>query len=459
MNFKIIYTNDIHSNFKRYAKISTVIKEYKNENVFILDAGDFVDFKSIEYQGTNGLAAIELLEEVNYDAITIGNNEMFKKIETLENMTTNSNVPFLSCNLLKDNNEEISEVKKSIIINKNELKLLIIGTSPCIKEFNKLLGFNTDDYIGAIKKEIDKQEGKYDVCLLLNHIGSEKDVELAKLINGIDIIISAHDHKLFDEPIIVNNTIITSTGSFGKNVGILDLENSNNKVILKSSKMVRIQDQHNDKNITRIINRNKEKAREKLSKPLYSINRELWHDVIEENPISNLIADALKDMFECDIGLINSGIVNGGIINPVVTELKILEICPSPLSPTFIELQGKDLLIALESSLDPDVCMDNGGGSGFRGKNLGRLHVSGASIKYNLNKIRSILINGEVINNEKWYKVATSDYLQRGTGYPSLGNNRNERYIAIQIKDLLREYTNKKHFVERAMDNRWKEIN
>lgn len=76
-----------------------------------------------------------------------------------------------------------------------------------------------------------------------------------------------------------------------------------------------------------------------------------------------------------------------------------------------------------------------------------------------MNKIRSILINGEVINNEKWYKVATSDYLQRGTGYPSLGNNRNERYIAIQIKDLLREYTNKKHFVERAMDNRWKEIN
>lgn len=458
MELKIIYTNDIHSSFENFAKISSLIKLYDKENILVLDAGDFIDFKSIEHQGTNGLAATELLQAAKYDAITIGNNEMFKTIETLEYITTNSSVPFLSCNLLRNNNEEIAGVKKSIIINKKGLRILVIGISPHIKEFNKLLGFNTIDYIEATKKEIKLFEGKYDICILLNHIGSQKDIDIAKMIGGINIIISAHDHKLFERPMNINNTIITSTGSLGENVGILNIEYIDNKVILKKSSMIKTKDLNSDKEIIKVVEKNKELAIKKLSKPLYSIEETLWHDVIEENPITNLIADGLKDIFDCDIGLINSGIVNGGITQKIVTEKKILELCPSPLNPTLIEIQGKNIVKALESSLDPAVCMEDGGGAGFRGKNLGRLHVSGAIIEYNLNRIKNVIINGKKIDNERWYKVATSDYLQRGTGYISLGENRNKKYLASQIKDVLREYANKNNFIENALVKRWVNI-
>lgn len=52
-------------------------------------------------QGTKGIAAIELLEAAGYDAITIGNNEMFNGVDTLEHMASKSTIPFISNNLMK----------------------------------------------------------------------------------------------------------------------------------------------------------------------------------------------------------------------------------------------------------------------------------------------------------------------------------------------------------------------
>ncbi|WP_062232274.1 hypothetical protein [Fictibacillus sp. FJAT-27399] len=53
-------------------------------------------------------------------------------------------------------------------------------------------------------------------------------------------------------------------------------------------------------------------------------------------------------------------------------------------------------------------------------------------------------------NLENWYTVATSDYLHRGSGYESLANNRNQTFLAEEIKDVIRIYASKKEFVERA---------
>jgi 2',3'-cyclic-nucleotide 2'-phosphodiesterase (5'-nucleotidase family) len=64
MKLRIIHTNDLHSNFDNFTRTATLIKEHKDENTIVLEAGDFADFKSIELQGTKGIAAVELLEAV-----------------------------------------------------------------------------------------------------------------------------------------------------------------------------------------------------------------------------------------------------------------------------------------------------------------------------------------------------------------------------------------------------------
>lgn len=458
MKLRIIHTNDLHSHFEAFAKVATVIKQLKSDHTIILDGGDFADFKSIELQGTRGIAAVELLKEVGYDALTIGNNEMFNGVDTLEHMASHSPVPFISNNLVRKELTEINGVVASTIIQKNGLRILITGSSPDMGVFNDGLGIHVQAYKEKIEQEIKRNQGQYDLCVLLSHIGTFADEVLAIEIPEIDVILSAHDHQLYNEAKIVEGTIMNSAGKYGEYVGFVDIEvMSDQRIILVHSATIPTNDSEVDERITAILKENKEKAIAALSRPLYNLNQPLWHDVIEENPITNLIADGLKDLMKCDIGLINSGIVNAGAFHELSNK-KLIEICPSPLNPTSFEVKGKDIKAALEQSLDAQVCLSDGKGPGFRGKFVGSLHISGAEIVHNGQSIESILINGQAMEDDVWYSVASSDYLQRGSGYPSLANNRNDRYMAEEIKDVIRMYANQSDFMEKSMVKRWKQV-
>ncbi|MFC4408875.1 bifunctional metallophosphatase/5'-nucleotidase [Chungangia koreensis] len=454
MRLKIIHTNDVHSNFEQFARAATVIKQQKDADSIVLDGGDFADFKSIELQGTKGMAALELLDYVGYDALTIGNNEMFNGVDTLQFMASNSPLPFISNNLLKKDRTELAGVVKSAILEKNGLRILITGSSPNLDVFNDGLGVHMLPFKESIKQEIKRNEGRYDLCILLSHIGTFEDVPLASEIPEIDVIISAHDHKLYPEAKIVDGTIMNSAGNYAEHVGIVELEISERGVELIHSETIATKDVAVDEGVLQILKENKVKAIEVLRQPLYQLSAPLWHDVIEENPITNLIVDGLRDMLGCDIGLMNSGIVNAGAFD-FISNKKLIEICPSPLNPTSFEVKGSDLREALEQSLDVQVCLAEGRGPGFRGRFTGRLHVSGAKVIHDGKTVREILVAGQPLDDENWYSVASSDYLQRGSGYPSLANNRNVVYRPEEIKDVIREYARHSEFVELAMVNRW----
>ena len=454
MKLSVIHTNDVHSHFENFAKATSLIKDYADEHTLVLDGGDFADFKSIELQGTQGIAAVKMLESAGYDAMTIGNNELFNGVDTLEHMAVHSSIPFISCNLLKANGESFNGVLRSTIVHKQGLRILITGASPDLQEFNDLMGFRIVDYIEGIREEIERQRGKYDICIVLNHVGTECDIELADSIDEIDLILSAHDHVLYDEAKVVNGTILNSAGMYGEHIGIVEMEVTNNSLLLLASRAISTAKAVEDEEIKGILLSSREEAIANLSKPLYSVSQTLWHDILEENPMTNLIADGLKDRFECDLGIINGGITNGGIVD-FVSNKKLIEICPSPLNPTYFEIQGKHLFAALESSLDSSVCMSDGRGPGFRGKYVGKLHVSGAIIHHDHKRILSITINNKVLEPEKWYRVASSDYLLRGSGYPDLANNRNFTYQPDEIKDVIREYAKEEAFVKNAYRKCW----
>lgn len=235
---------------------------------------------------------------------------------------------------------------------------------------------------------------------------------------------------------------------------MVDLEIRDEKVALLHSETISTADAAMDETVTSILKENKEKAVQVLSCPLYTIDQSLWHDVIEENPLTNLIADGLHDMLPSDFGLINSGIANAGIFDDI-SEKKLIDICPSPLNPTSFEIQGKFIREALEESLDDDICLADGKGPGFRGKFVGSLHVSGATIEHDGNRITNISVADQPLDDETWYTVATSDYLQRGSGYAPLTNNRNEKYRSEEIRDVIRTYAYKQEFIEKARTHRW----
>lgn len=453
MKFRILHTNDVHSRFENFSRAVTKIRELRDENTIFLDAGDFNDFMRLELQGTGGKAGVELLKRAHCDAIAVGNNETFQSLEVLEYMA-GLGLPFLSCNLKKLDGRDIENVRESVIIKRGGVRFLIIGLSPQLGEFFELSGLKTIDYKRAVEKETQKNKGNYDICILLSHIGIREDRDIAETIEEVDIIIDGHTHLLMKEPEYINNKIIHMSGCYGENLGILEFEYDGGIKAFKGEN-INIMNLDEDRELISSLNDSKEIALDRLGLPLYDIRRDMWHDVIEENPLTNLLADSLKHLLNTEIGIINSGILNGGIKRGAVSRKKILEICPSPLNPTYMEIKGKDIREAVEKSLYGDFCLQDGKGSGFRGRFLGRLHFSGIRVLYKDRWIREIFVNGERLEDERWYSIATSDYLQRGTGYSSLKNNRNVRYSPEYIRDTLMDYLSKDNFLEESYKNRW----
>jgi sulfur-oxidizing protein SoxB len=67
-----------------------------------------------------------------------------------------------------------------------------------------------------------------DAVILLSHNGMDVDLKLASRVTGIDIILGGHTHDAVPRPILVANagakTVVTSAGSNGKFLAVLDLD-------------------------------------------------------------------------------------------------------------------------------------------------------------------------------------------------------------------------------------------
>jgi 2',3'-cyclic-nucleotide 2'-phosphodiesterase (5'-nucleotidase family) len=282
---------------------------------------------------------------------------------------------------------------------------------------------------------------------------------IASKFPNIDVIIGGHSHTILDKPLVENRTIICQAGYFGEYLGELrlNLDDVTKKIQDFSGRIIPSQRYPQHPEIVRLLKNLAEQADKNMSRELYLVNRSLNHSLTKENAIGNLLADALKDLLKTEIGIINSGAIDRGLEKGVITKKLLHELSPSPLNPTHMELKGNDIKSALEKSLRRKYQLSDGRGAGFRGKNLGNIQVS-CNVHVKLespDRIKSVTVDGKPLDPERWYTVGTSDYLQRGTGYQELANNRNEWYRPEFLKDVLEQYLRIERFLESAFKQRF----
>jgi 2',3'-cyclic-nucleotide 2'-phosphodiesterase (5'-nucleotidase family) len=437
----IFHTNDVHSQFNRLASIQAYLLNHKKTTDILLDAGDFHDFKDIMITGTKGKAGKSILNHMEYDAICVGNNEGYSGIECLQEMSLD-NVPLLSVNLTYLDGLDLPFLKKSCIITKESIRFLIIGVTPYYNlenndgynAFFKLENLKSNNPIQCIENERNKYHNQYDFIIVLSHLGITYDQKIAQELDGIDIIIGGHSHTLMESPLIVNNCIIHQAGAYAQYCGRLDLNIEHNKIQSFEGKCIEI-NEIEDEDILKLREEKTYEARQNMSQ-IIRVSHDLDFDPIRENRTINFICDALYNEVECDFALMNHGIISYPIAQSI-SELSLLESCPSPLNPTLIEVFGYQIIQAFQDSFNEELCLSEGRGPGFRG-----LFVGALSVSYNVRVHQSpfiITINNELIDENRCYKVMTSDYLQRGTGYRSLKvDNKDSIFYNGYIRDVIK---------------------
>jgi len=102
----------------------------------------------------------------------------------------------------------------------------VLGLSvPCVTE--RMMVKKVSDYyfvqpLEAAREIVPKLRAECDLVIALTHIGIKQDIELAKDVQGIDVLLGGHTHTVAEDR--VGDTLVFHSGYYGHYVRKLDVE-------------------------------------------------------------------------------------------------------------------------------------------------------------------------------------------------------------------------------------------
>ncbi|MBQ3528232.1 MAG: 5'-nucleotidase C-terminal domain-containing protein [Clostridia bacterium] len=437
----VIFTHDIHSHlmpsknadgteYGGLARIKTVIDEQKQKHpdALLLDGGDF-SMGSLFQTGFSGKAyELRAMGALGYDATTFGNHEFDYYLTGLASMLTSAKnsgeyVPAIveSNYVLPENTDKSIKdafdsygVRDYILIERGGNYFAVFGVfGEDARDCTPASEMEYLDPHEAARSTIEKataecleKYGAEPFVICLSHSGTTKrkgeDYELAKKVDGIDIIVSAHSHSTLATPVKVNDTYIVSCGEYGEAVGSITLGyETNGNVKLKSYSVIPIGGyiKENGEIETLVEAYKSEIEEEYLSgfnmtfDTVLCINEGTLFDTSDEasatqheSTLGNLFSDAYKWMAEkelsekVDIALTASGVIRDSIPIGPVTVYDVFNTSPVGIGTegelVRIYLTGEDLLEVFEMDASVQPLMTGA-----------QLFISGAEYSFNTARV------------------------------------------------------------------------
>ena len=101
-----------------------------------------------------------------------------------------------------------------------------------------------------------RNDEKVDLIVVISHLGFPQEMKLAKEVDGIDVLLSAHTHNRLYKPAYVNNTILIQSGCHGSFVGRLNLNYMQGKVVNFRHRLINVsEDILPDPEVDNMVNR------------------------------------------------------------------------------------------------------------------------------------------------------------------------------------------------------------
>lgn len=211
--------NDFHGSFLEngseigMSKLGAFLKDQKDNDAIILSAGDMWQ-GGVESNLTQGKIVVDAMNEIGFDAMTVGNHEFDWGLDVLEENINLMDFPMLAANgYEKETNTRFSFFNPYTIVEKNGVKVGIIGTgaeslpTDITYSVSRYLDFKEQIPIIKLYSDELKIEHDCDAVILLAHDGGcynyegdpylyEEVCEVSSLSNEtyIDAIFLGHDH-------------------------------------------------------------------------------------------------------------------------------------------------------------------------------------------------------------------------------------------------------------------------
>ena len=475
----ILFTHDLHSHllpavdenggeYGGYARLMTLIRQQKEQypDAILVDGGDF-SMGSL-FQTAYPTSAIELrmMGEMGYDATTLGNHEfdyLPKGFASMLNVASQYQTPaIVDANYWPGSHEDAElvtdamtnyGVKDYILLERGGIHYAIFGlvgydSDACAPNSGMIL----EDPAEAARQTVDQAVadckatyGVEPIVIALSHSGTSddgkgEDYELAKAVQGIDLIISGHTHTTLHEPIQVNDTWIVSAGEYGRYLGVVQMERkSDGSAVLTDYELVPVDEAVEEQPDIAVLVEGFKADVEQNYLSDYDMtfdqvltfnsfefdNVDAVYDYAHESTLGNLFSDAYRKAasealgYQVDVALTASGVIRETIPIGHVTVSDIFNAASLGVGTegelVEVWLTGKDLKCALEVDASVYPLMHSA-----------QLFYSGVEYSFNtnrmiFNKIDYAMLRRddgtlEAIEDDKLYSVACGMYMAQMLG-------------------------------------------
>ena len=464
-----------------YARVKKTIDQQRPQydDSLWLNVGD-------EFQGTmfysyyGGEKIAETINQLKFDAMTLGNHEFDGGEDKLGDFLLNLTFPVISANIHSQNPKLNKTIKPYHIFQKQGLALIGVttDTTPSISSPDDSTIFS--DAVEAVQNAIDEIKATTNITRIaaITHIGYDKDQELAEKTTGLQLIMGGHSHTLLGDmdkaegkyPTIKKNkdgeeVFIVTAYRWGEYVGYIDVTyDASGKILAYHGAPIHMTNTtEQDEKLQAEIDQWRKPFEAFAAQVVGKSDVELDQTTCQRKEclLGDFMADAMltyrKNISSAaHFALINAGGIRATIDVGDVTRGEILTSFPFGNSIVEIKLKGEDLWKVLEGVVTGVNLNNNKAVTSF-------FQVSqGIKVQYNPgnannSKLVSVTIGDKPLDNSTEYNIVTLDFLAGG------GDNiftATKDFAALDTQDVvLTQYVQSQSPINIKLDGRIEAVN
>ncbi|MHC4321651.1 MAG: bifunctional metallophosphatase/5'-nucleotidase [Planctomycetota bacterium] len=412
------------------ARVATLKKQLlrKNSNTYAILAGDLFSPSALgtaPYKGgrLDGRQMVATMNKLGLDYITFGNHEFDLNKDSFYMRLGESRSTWVSSNVFDENGIPFPGVSESEIItvtddSNNKVHIGLFGVTLAS---NKKPYVTYKDSLKTAREMVKKLRSKVDILIAVTHLAIEQDMQIAKVLPEVDLILGGHEHENIQVWRGLDFTPIFKADANARTVYIHELIYNTEKQKLQIVSQLRFitGEIPDDPETAKVIKKWRDAGykgfRRAGFEPENAVVRTTESlDGLESSVRNNstglteLISEGMLDVSpSAELAIFNGGSIRIDDVIPPgkITEYDVIRIMPFGGNVISVKMKGRLLKRVLDQG-----CKNRGTG--------GYLQTANVSLSKDGSKW---LINGTKLKSGKKYTVVINDFLlagkESGLGY------------------------------------------
>lgn len=303
-----------------FAVLKTMLDSLRRQdpmNTLVIDGGDCFQGGGVAAL-SEGKAIVPLINNIGYDLVLPGNWEVVYGKEMMERDLGGYNAQKICANMFHDTNEENHGeliFHPWYVQHFGQIKIGFIGYNDPLTPKRQSPAYSKG--IKFTKPELNVQRyikhlrdiEKCNLVFLVTHMGLAQQVDLGnmKYIEGVDFILGADTHERIRNPIQAKYARVTEPGAFGSFVSRLQLILEDGKLKDAQYQLLDVDPEKYkpDAEMLKMVEEARKPYAAEMDKVIGRSKTTLVRYYVLENPIDNLITDAIYWKYKPDIAISN----------------------------------------------------------------------------------------------------------------------------------------------------------